>query len=430
MSSITGETVNTLSLHNIFSRWLPLSALLLATRLLAQEPDHHGHPELVEDASLSLADVVAAAMLNQPRWHEAGIRREQAVAWEAAASGFIAGQPVLSLNYLDDKVLDDIGEREIQAGMSFPLWWPDQKRAATGLAEAMKAESSSWESALAWSVAGEVRRLLGDMAIAEAALAAADHAVADAQQLLTLTEAMFGAGEVARGDVMQARTRMLDMQALRVEADAMVVDAHREYEVYTGLDTVPAGGLAEIQAPDAEIDFSHPLLAEYQAGLARARQQTEQQRLSSRGSPTLTVGARNQRGDRLTDSNTTMALSVSIPLGGKRFTSARVADARRAETDIEVTLLEQQRVLQTQLHEVEHDMLVTSQKLTLAVENAELAETRWQMARSAWELGEITMGEVMIALQQQRESRLQLTTLQLHSKALVSAFNQTLGVMP
>ena len=75
-------------------------------------------------------------------------------------------------------------------------------------------------------------------------------------------------------------------------------------------------------------------------------------------------------------------------------------------------------------------MLVTGQKLGIAAENASLSEARWTMARSAYELGEIDMPQVILALQQFRAARLQFVVLQIQQKALVSAFNQTLGVMP
>ena len=409
---------------------ISLSLLGGISCLNAQEVEHHGHPELIEDAALSIADVVASALTNQPRWNEAETRRAQDDAWSDVAEGFIAGQPQLSVNYLDDVAFNDIGEREYQGGVSFPVWWPGQRKSASALATAMSRETDDWTKALAWSVAGEVRSLLAAIDLAETRLAAAELAVSDAESLLKLTESMFSAGDIAQADVMLARGRVLEYRSLQIEAEADVVDAYREYNVFSGLNTVPASGLDEMMAPDAAINFDHPLLAEYDAGLKRARQQTEQQRLGSRGNPTLSVGARNVRADQFTDANTTLALSLSIPFGGKRFTSAKVADARRAETDIEVALLEMQRELQTQLHEVEHDLQVTRQKITIAAESASLAQSHWDMTRTAWELGENTMTEVMIAQQQYRETNLKLLTLQLQQKALVSAFNQTLGVMP
>ena len=63
-------------------------------------------------------------------------------------------------------------------------------------------------------------------------------------------------------------------------------------------------------------------------------------------------------------------------------------------------------------------------------EEARLASQQWEMARTAFELGEIDMSQVVIALQLARNSAKDFETLALRQQRLILQYNQIIGVLP
>jgi outer membrane protein TolC len=150
----------------------------------------------------------------------------------------------------------------------------------------------------------------------------------------------------------------------------------------------------------------------------------------ARGSPTLSVGTRRQRAGYFTDYEDALALSLSIPLGGRAHVDAATSRERRAKVDAEVRYLNTLRALNLQLHEVEHELFTLGESLPMSEEQAQLARQQWEMSRAAFEAGETDMSQVVIALQQARLSARDLDSLSLRHTRLVSEFNQIIGVLP
>jgi len=98
--------------------------------------------------------------------------------------------------------------------------------------------------------------------------------------------------------------------------------------------------------------------------------------------------------------------------------------------DAEVRHTTARRALDLQLHEVEHELFVLAESLPLSEEQARLARRQWEMARAAFEAGETDISQVVIALQQTRQSARELETNTLRHARLIAEFNQILGVLP
>ena len=82
------------------------------------------------------------------------------------------------------------------------------------------------------------------------------------------------------------------------------------------------------------------------------------------------------------------------------------------------------------LHEVEHELFLTSEELVLSREQVGLSEQRREMATAAYELGETDLLQVVISLQRAQDSQLALQSLQLREQELIIEYNQTLGLLP
>jgi outer membrane protein TolC len=152
--------------------------------------------------------------------------------------------------------------------------------------------------------------------------------------------------------------------------------------------------------------------------------------MTAKGNPTLTLGSRQQRGNTAADYDNALNIAVSIPFGGKSFVDAAASTARRAKVDAEVQYFTVLRDLNSQLHEVEHQLFTLDRALPLSKEQAVLARAQWDIARRAFELGETDISRVVIAMQLARVSAKDFKTLSMQYQRLITESNQIIGVLP
>lgn len=406
---------------------LPGTLALLAVSGARAQPDH---VPLAVSESLSFAEIFDSALDNAPESLETPVRADQARDYAATGRSLIAGQPSLQLSFYDDGPMDNVGLQEIEYGVQLPLWRPGQKRDARRLGQSYEKQVAVWETALSWTVVGRVRRVLMDIAAAEEGLALQAQAVADAQRLREVTETLFNAGEVARLELMQAEKLLVENQADMLQAEAAMVDAERAYAVVSGLQTRPALALAETRTPQEDIDADHPWLQYLRSNVEVADALIRQTEHNTRGNPTLTLGSRQERPDRFQTSISSVAIQFSMPFGGKNYVSSRTSNARRDKVDAEVAWQNARIQLNQSLHEVEHDLFILDQEEPLRRAQAQMSRQRFDMALTAFSLGEITLAQVVIAQQEAQESERALQMLLLERRRQTSEFNQLIGVMP
>lgn len=395
--------------------------------LHAQELDH---APLASDPTLTFTSLLTQTLAHAPDALQTAARAEQARTMTDLGQSWTAGRPSLQIDAIDDRLLSDLGQTELTWGIALPLWRLGERRAMQARGTQYDAQLAAWQQAFTLDVAGRLRSALADMAEADALLAAEQLATADAQELLSIAEALFAAGETAQRDVLQARSLLLTQQRNELAAEAARVDAERNYATLTGLQVRPAAPHTESIVPDAEVSPAHPLLSLLRSDVDLASAEIAKAETDARGSPTLSVGTRRQRAGYFTDYEDALALSLSIPLGGRAHVDAATSRERRAKVDAEVRYLNTVRALNLQLHEVEHELFTLGESLPMSEEQAQLARQQWEMSRAAFEAGETDMSQVVIALQQARLSARDLDSLTLRHTRLITQFNQIIGVLP
>lgn len=396
----------------------------------ADDNGKYGHQPLQKSESLTFEAVFRKTLERSPDSLATPVGEEQAQRHAALGRSWMAGRPSLELNYVDDSPMDDTGLREIEGGIQLPLWRPGEKRNARRLGEAYQNAADSWKEYLKLSVAGRLRQSLTEIERAETILNLERQSTRDAEQLLSTTQALFNAGSVPRLDVMQAENLLLAQRKVTLRAEAMLVDAEREYAILTGLDTRPAGPYREKQSAGNEIEPDHPVLRYLRSQAAIAESAVNRAERLAKGSPTLSLGVRREQGSYMEPEVDSFGLGLSIPFGGGAFVSAAGSDARREQVNAEVRWQKTWRELNRQLHEVEHELFLTAESLKLSKEQARLGGQRYEMARTAFETGETTLTEVLRALREYRDSEKEFQTLQVRRQALITEYNQTIGVLP
>ncbi len=404
-----------------------LTSLFVLPGLGAQELDH---APLATDPTLSVSALLEQTLGHAPNAPEGPAREAQARDLNALGESWLAGRPSVQLDAIDDRLLNDLGQRELTWGVHVPLWRPGERRAMQARGAQFEAQYAAWEDAFTLDIAGQLRTALANMAEADAVLAAEQLATADTQELVRIAELRFAAGEIAERELLQARALLLSQRRNELTAEAGRVDAERVYAMLTGLQVRPASLPQEVLSTQSSVPDSHPLLRLLRADVAVADAEIDKAAADARGAPTLAVGTRRQRAGLFADYEDALAVSLNIPLGGRAHVNAATSAQRRSKVDAEVRHTTARRALDLQLHEVEHELFVLAESLPLSEEQARLARRQWEMARAAFEAGETDISQVVIALQQTRQSARELETNTLRHARLIAEFNQILGVLP
>ena len=388
------------------------------------------HTHLTESDTLTFDAILQQAMLQSPEYREIAARSDEAKSQKDVGRSWIAGQPSVQLEYLDDRMLTNLGQTELNYGVALPLWRPGQKSDIQALGQRYSEEASDWQRSFELDTAGKVRNSLANLHEAKTLRSLEVQATQDARELLRIVEVLFGAGEVAQLDVMRARALLLSQQRNELHADALLVDAERSYAVLTGLTVTLATPHTETRLMAEAVAPQHPLLQLLQSSIDLQDANIIKAENTAKGNPILTLGSRRQKFGANSSYENALAVSVSIPFGGKSFVSVAGRAARRAKVDAEVQYFKAMRELNAQLHEVEHQLFTLDQALPLSREQTQLSHQQWEMARAAFELGETDMSQVVIALQESRDSAKEYESMSLNYQRLITEFNQAIGVLP
>lgn len=392
-----------------------------------RHPDEH--PHITENNSLDLATVFTAALARAPESRMSPAYAGLAENQRSVSRQLLPGQPKFIVNYWDDRLLDNTGIRELEAGVEVELWHLGQKKNAGQLADALESGSIAWQQQLALDVAGQLRKSLHRLLATTATSEHARQAVNEAERLRDISQRRHDAGEISRADLLQSDALVYEAQQTLLNQQAEQVDAERDYFILTGLVERPAA-VNETPPVHTETSLQHPTLAYLNNERLTRERRVQQVRQQAAASTTVALGARRQRDQHQAPDMYALALSVSIPFGRSPRGSSAAAAARVELAQAEVDLHNAQRQLSRQLHEVEHQLEVNARSLELARATSSLRKQQWQLAEKAFALGETDIRSTILALQHYRHSELQWQLLNLNQYALISALKQTLGELP
>lgn len=387
------------------------------------------HQEIRISDALSINDVVDAALTHSPEQPLSDAYRKRADSQTRFSNSLSPAPPRLNMSYWDDSRLDDSGAREMEASIEVDLWRWNEKHNARALAESSSTSSEAWQQQLRLMVTGQIRQALHQLSQAKAGSDHGKDLVDDAQQLLAISRQRFKAGNIPQGAVMQSESLLLEAQQQQLQYQSELVDAQRYYHILTGLDQMPAS-LSETPPTRYTVTAEHPqlqlLLSQRQHQFAYLQQVQHQ----SAGHPTIAFGLKRDRGSAIEPDIDSIGVSVSIPFGTQRHAKAGSADAEIALADLDARIQRTRRELQQQLHEVQHQLHTLEDSIRFAEERRDLNLRQWQMAKTAFALGESDIRPTIIALQHYRESRLHWQRLQLQQQALIASYKQTVGELP
>ena len=383
-------------------------------------------------AAPGLREIFEAAWSRQPEAQSLQARRDAAQAQRRAAEAWTPEPPAFEVSHKTDHLTRNDGARELEVGIAVPLWLPGERRGTGALADAELAATGSRTEAARLRLAAAVRDAWWNWqrAIVEAEIARGQ--LESARRIATDVSRRAKAGELARADQNQAEGAFAAAEAGLAAAEATTTATLHQLKAIAGLSSAVApatAAQAEPEPPASELQ-THPALAELQDRATVAERAAALAATQSRANPELTLATTRDRGASGERYVQTLTLAVRIPFGaGPRYDS-RVATARADATEAQAQLALDRARLQSEREAAVARVEAARAQLAAAERRATLSrETRGFFDKS-FRLGETDLptrlrieGEATEAERQAARSRIELA-------AAISAWRQTLGLLP
>ena len=386
----------------------------------------HEAEKLQLNDSLTLSSLLDITLKRHP---QAGVLAARSASIDAEtkyANRWLPDATGLTAFHMSDRSFDDNGVYENEVALSFPMWLPGEKKAQTRLGEILSVAGASDESEFRWRVSGQLRQQLWELSLAlrqwELALEQEQRLAEVLAQVTLLAEA----GELSRADQLATMEELAIWKGETMLLEAEYMDAIRLYRSTTGLNTVPAEieeTLSELQ----EIGQKHPALRQAMDHLAESSATSQVIKERSNRRPSLDVFWRGFRGDRRSPDVDALGIGFAMPLGKSHRREPEVAKAFENVAMAEAELLETRRGLELQLHEANHVLHTTRERLENSETIIKAATERHKLDKLAFELGDFSTREWLRRLSRFREIERSHELLLIQQGAAIAAYNQAVG---
>lgn len=388
------------------------------------------HDPIEPDPQLSLGQLIEQTLEKYPDCliNEALI--QQAEALQVRGDSWFAGSHSLALDYSDDHIANDRGQREASAQLEFTVWNWGQRSAAQNVAEQARHSAQKQSAAVKLEVAGLVREALWNIAQAESRLQQARFNADLSAQLLEKVRKRVELGDLARADLLLAESEDLQIRAALTQAEAELMHSRKSYTNLTQTTHIPTL-YQEEQSAINDISPDHPLLEAINALVSRKQAAIEWAKTTDTiNQPKVNIGAKTNRDLRGGDEMQSAGIGVVIPFGHATYDAPEIA---AAQLELNQTLAQRehlQRHLEKNLHEAEHNLAVTRAELKLAEQMRDLVAQHLKMSEISFNAGEINLLDLLKirsrSLEAMRNAREQAIQLQRN----IAFYNQAVGVLP
>lgn len=251
-------------------------------------------PEVVSTAALqSLNQVFEAAWARQPEAQTLPSRREAARAQQNASQAWTPEPAALEMGYRTDRLNRNQGAREIEVGISVPLWLPRERAQSAALSDARAMVVESGTMAAKLRLAAIVREAWWQWQRARIEVDIARDQLKNTQQIAADVERRTGAGDLARSDRHQAQAAVASAEAHLAQAKASFAAAQQRLQALAGHATfagdVEGGGVEQDPSTLMAQSEMHAAVQELKDKVAVAERSVALTAIQSRANPELTL---------------------------------------------------------------------------------------------------------------------------------------------
>ncbi len=396
----------------------------LANRI--EYADHHD--DLIEDASLSLANVVVLTMEKYPdiRWLQA--LEEEARAVKQRSESWLAGAPQAGLRFQE---ATSGSLHYIDGYVQVPLWNLGQQSAEQRMGEKAFVSAERQSAAIKLRIAGLVRVTLWDIALQKIRYEQALAEVDIYGKILAKVQRRVELGDLARSDVLLAHSELLQKHSVLNLAEAELMHARKRYSSITQANKIPVmyqeklAGVQEVQA-------THPELQALSSQIERKQADLDALKKQGSGQTNVSVGVNSDRFTTDPRSNKTESFNIGVtyPFGGTVHAQPHIAAANVKLNALMSEREQMLRNLQQLHHEAEHNLEVNRIELSIANELQQVAEQHLKIAQLSFASGEINLMDLL-----KIQSRTQQAIFNAKERAVMTLrdqalYNQAVGVLP
>ena len=387
--------------------------------------EHEGEVLQIND-KLTLSSLLATTLERHP---QAGVLAARSATIDAETkygNRWLPDSTELTAFHMSDRSFDDVGVYENEVALSFPMWLPGEKKAQSRLGEVLSASRASGEAEFRWRVSGQLRHQLWQLKLAVRQWQLAvehEHRLGEVLAQVTLFAEV---GELSRADQLATMEELAIWKGETMLLEAEYMDAIRLYRSFTGLEAIPAQ-IDETLSTLQEVEQDHPALRQAMDHMAEASASTEVVRQRTNGRPSLDLFWRGFRGDSRSPDVNALGIGFAMPIGKSPRREPEVAKAYEAFAGAEAELLETKRELDLQLHEANHVLHTTRERLENSDIIVKAATERHQLDKLAFDLGEFSTREWLRRLSQLKKIEQSHELLLIQQGAAIAAYNQAVG---
>ena len=402
---------------------------MTVTPSYAASPPGVSHYDPIEsDARLSLSKVIDLTLEKYPDVSWLNALEEEAAALLRRGDSWTAG--ALQAGLRDQEAISGT-LHYIDAQVQMPLWNAGQRDAEQTVAMRAKNSAISQTAAVKLRVAGLIRAVLWDIALANISFEQAQSELTITDQLLAKVKRRVELGDLPRADLLLAQSESLQKRSVVTQAEAELMHARKRYLSITQMTKIPLE-YQEKLVDTVKAQESHPALTAINSQIERKQAELNAIKLVGSGQTNLVVGVNSDQFTNDPRSNKTdyFNIGVTVPFGGTAYLSPNIA---AVNVELNKLLAEREllsRALEQAHHEAEHNLEVNRVELGIANELKQVAEEHLNMTRSSFSVGEISLTDLLRIQARTQQAVLNAKLRSVMFLRDIALYNQAVGVMP
>jgi cobalt-zinc-cadmium efflux system outer membrane protein len=415
-----------------------LSVLTLSGLVLTAQAQ--GTSVAASGDAVSLKDVFDTAWQRQPEAQAFQKRRDAVQAQAKAASMLSPEPPSLEIGQRSDWMTGNKGAREVELGITVPIWLPGQRTASADLVQAELSWLERRQLAAQLRLASSVRDAWWGWLRARVDAELANEQLANAQGLAADVAKRTQAGDLAKSDQHQAEGAVAAAQAHAAQAQAASATALAQVMALTGRATpadlsVNAAGEPNPGPTSSSIQSSspsagHPFLTELEGRITVAERTAQLIGTQKRSNPELTVATSRERGAFGDRYGQTLQVGIRVPLGAGPRHDARLATAQAEAIEIQSQLTLEQARIQADQQGAAARLAAARTQLDAVQRRAKLAKESRGFFDKSFRLGETDLPTRLRVEAEAAEATRQAARSQIDLASAISAWRQSLGLLP
>jgi len=233
---------------------------------------------------------------------------------------------------------------------------------------------------------------------------------------------------LAKTDLMLVQQETLLAHKNLISAEAELMHAHFRYSQLTGLNEIPEN-VEEHQSTLVDFEQSSQWKSA-EAKVALAQSERDLSAVERRENPQIVFNARSSQGAFDVQYNQSVGVQIRIPFDTEVSSAPILAASEQVYGEAISQRENLRRLLETDLHEAEHNLLVSKKELSIAAQQFNIAKSSVELAQKAYHLGELDLMTLLKIRSQTFEAERGYTTRQLQVKWDIARYNQAVGVLP